>query len=153
MIYPKRSKTDFIIIHCTATTEGKDLHAKDIDRLHRARGLNGIGFHYVVTLDGSVESGRPQGTVGAHVQGLNSTSIGIAYVGGLDTLLDPKDTRTPRQKQALEGLVTILRGMYPDVQVLGHRDVPQELVRGRADPFTVLRESPCFDAALEYAVT
>lgn len=147
MIYPKRSFTDLIVIHCTATPEGKDLHVKDIDRLHRARGLNGVGYHYVITLDGHVEPGRPLETVGAHVQGYNSSSVGIAFVGGLDAAGKAKDTRTEPQKAALKGLVSLLQAQYPLAKVVGHRDLPKETVRGRADPFTVLRESPCFDVS------
>ena len=46
---------DAIIIHCSATRAGQDLTAKDIDRMHRARGFNGIGYHYVIRIDGTIE--------------------------------------------------------------------------------------------------
>ena len=52
-------KIDAIIIHCSATKVGQDIKAKDIDRMHRARGFNQIGYNYVVDLDGTVETGRP----------------------------------------------------------------------------------------------
>ena len=45
-------KIDSIIIHCSATKVGQDFTAADIDRWHRERGFNGIGYHYVVCLDG-----------------------------------------------------------------------------------------------------
>ena len=73
----------YIILHCTATREGKAFTAADIDRWHRARGWNGIGYHYVVRLDGTVEHGRPEAQIGAHCVGVNATSIGVCYVGGL----------------------------------------------------------------------
>ena len=38
---------DAIIIHCSATRAGQDLRAKDIDRMHRARGFNQIGYNFV----------------------------------------------------------------------------------------------------------
>lgn len=41
-------KIDSIIIHCSATQAGMDFSAKDIDRWHRAQGMNEIGYHYVV---------------------------------------------------------------------------------------------------------
>ena len=50
---------DAIIIHCSATRAGQDLRAKDIDRMHRARGFNQIGYNFVIVLDGMVEEGRP----------------------------------------------------------------------------------------------
>lgn len=89
-----------IIVHCTATPEGKDYGAKDIDRWHRAQGWDGIGYHYVVRLDGTVEKGRADSARGAHCVNHNAQSIGVVYVGGIsgkDGTM-PKDTRTPAQK-------------------------------------------------------
>ena len=51
-------KIDSVIIHCSATKAGMDFSVADIDRWHRARGMNGIGYHYVVRLDGTVEKGN-----------------------------------------------------------------------------------------------
>ena len=53
-------KIDTIIIHCSATHAGQDIKAKDIDRMHRARGFSQIGYNYVINLDGTVETGRPR---------------------------------------------------------------------------------------------
>lgn len=47
-----------IIIHCSASREGQSLTIADIDKMHRTRGWNGIGYHYVVYIDGSVHVGR-----------------------------------------------------------------------------------------------
>lgn len=51
-------KIDSVIIHCSATKAGMDFSVADIDRWHRAQGMNGIGYHYVVRLDGTVERGE-----------------------------------------------------------------------------------------------
>lgn len=149
MIYPQRKSTDLIVIHCTVTPEGKDLSAKDIDKMHRKQGLNGVGFHFIVRLNGTVELGRPVQAVGAHVQGLNGTSIGIAYVGGTDKEGRAKDTRTEPQKVALRAIVERVAKGYPNATVTGHRDCTRGF--GRADPFLRLPESPCFDAVSEFA--
>lgn len=101
-------KIDTIILHCSATPEGRVVHAKEIDSWHRAQGWNGIGYHYVVTLDGTVEEGRLLSVVGAHCKDHNSRSIGICYVGGTDSNGKPKDTRTPAQRIALVRLVRSL---------------------------------------------
>ena len=87
-------RIDSIIIHCSATQAGMDFSAKDIDCWHRARGMNEIGYHYVVRLDGSVEPGREVARMGAHCIGWNERSIGICYIGGLDARGHPADTRT-----------------------------------------------------------
>ena len=53
------NKIDSIIIHCSATKEGVNFKAKDIDRMHKQRGFNQIGYHYIIDLDGTIETGRP----------------------------------------------------------------------------------------------
>ena len=71
-------KVKYIIVHCSATPEGKDYTAADIDRWHRQQGWECIGYHYVVRLDGMLEPGRSIKYQGAHCKPLNSVSIGIS---------------------------------------------------------------------------
>lgn len=130
-------RIDEIIVHCTATKAGRDYAAKDIDAWHRANGWDGIGYHYVVCLDGSVEQGRPEEKVGAHCRGHNKHSIGVVYVGGLDSKGRPCDTRTPQQKTALAHLITHLKHRFPSAHVYGHRDL-------------ATKACPCFNAQMEY---
>lgn len=114
-------KIDDIIIHCTATAEGRDVSVADIRRWHKARGFVDVGYHYVVYLDGSVHEGRPLAQVGAHCRGHNAHSVGVCYVGGLAADgRTPKDTRTVRQRVALEALVQLLRLNFPGAGVHGH---------------------------------
>ena len=72
-----------IVVHCSATQEGKNISAATIDKWHKKRGWRGIGYHYVIALDGSMEYGRPVEQIGAHVKGMNKNSIGIVYIGGV----------------------------------------------------------------------
>ena len=126
-----------IIIHCSATVEGKDFSVKDIDRWHRERGFKMVGYHYVIRLDGTIEQGRPLEMIGAHCTGHNAHSIGICYIGGLDRSGNPKDTRTQVQKDVLWRLVKSLQKRFPSATVHGHREfankacpcfeVPEEL--------------------------
>ena len=92
---------DSIIVHCSATKAGQDFTATDIDRWHRERGFNGIGYHYVICLDGKLEKGRDVALAGAHCKGWNERSVGICYIGGLDENGRPADTRTNAQKRVL----------------------------------------------------
>ncbi len=98
-----------IILHCSATKEGEDFTAKDIDRWHKERGFKKIGYHFVIDLDGTLEKGRQLNERGAHCKGHND-SIGICYIGGLDKDGKPKDTRTIEQKESLLRLVYDLMG-------------------------------------------
>lgn len=134
----KRNITE-IIVHCSATPEGKDYTVKDIDGWHRARGFNGIGYHYVIYRDGAVAKGRDESVVGAHCTNHNSKSIGICYIGGMDSAnKNPKDTRTPQQKESLLKLLKELKKKYPNAKIYGHRDFAN-------------KACPSFDATKEYA--
>ena len=102
-----------IILHCSATPEGKDFTVADIDRWHRERGFKKIGYHYVIYRNGEVHQGRKEEEVGAHCIGYNNSSIGVCYIGGLDKdTKQPRDTRTVEQKEALYRLVKRLMDKY-----------------------------------------
>lgn len=109
-----------IILHCSATPEGRDVTAAQIDLWHRQRGFSKIGYHYVVRLDGSIEPGRGEKEVGAHCSGHNSHSIGVCYIGGCDAEMKPKDTRTSAQRAVLREIVYDLRRRYPSAKIHGH---------------------------------
>lgn len=111
-----------IILHCSATKEGKDVSAAKIDEWHKKEGFLMIGYHYVIRLDGSIEEGRPLSMVGAHCVGHNRNSIGICYVGGLDKDRKPKDTRTEQQRTALLWLVQYLKIKYPQAEIHCHNE-------------------------------
>lgn len=127
-----------IIIHCTATPEGREVSVDEIRRWHvEERGWKDIGYHFVITLDGIIEEGRPIEQTGAHTKGHNFDSIGIAYVGGESIDGFPKDTRTKEQKDALEEFLCYLKIQYPKAKVYGHNDFSD-------------KACPSFDALNEY---
>ncbi|MDE6100159.1 MAG: N-acetylmuramoyl-L-alanine amidase, partial [Paramuribaculum sp.] len=115
-------KINRIIIHCTATKAGRKTTVAEIDRWHRARGFRGIGYHYVVYLDGEIARGRDESVAGAHCKGYNADSIGVCYVGGLDGSGKPADTRTSAQKKSLVDLIVRLKKRFPSATVHGHND-------------------------------
>lgn len=111
----KKSKRTIneIILHCSATPEGKDYSVDTIRKWHLERGFSDIGYHYVIYRDGSINTGRDVNISGAHCTNHNSKSIGICYVGGLDSSgKKAKDTRTNAQKKSLVKLVKQLMSMY-----------------------------------------
>ena len=113
-----------IILHCTATPEGRDFSVEQVRQWHLARGLSDIGYHYLVGRDGTIYAGRPESVVGAHCTGQNTCSIGVSYVGGeeADGSHRPKDTRTHAQKKALRELVASLQKKYPGATVHCHNE-------------------------------
>lgn len=137
MTKPNTNNPKYVIVHCSATPEGRDVTAKDIDRFHRTRGFAKIGYHYVIRLDGTIEKGRGETEIGAHCLGKNACSIGVCYVGGIKSDGSPADTRTPCQKAALASLLVSLRKRYPGIEIRGHRDF-------------AAKACPSFDATREY---
>ncbi len=115
-------KINKIIIHCSATPEGRPVSVKDIDRWHRERGFSEIGYHWVVCLDGHMWPGRDEEIPGAHTVGQNANSIGVCYIGGVDKNMKAKDTRTEYQKVGLRMLVQDLLKKYPGATVHGHNE-------------------------------
>ncbi len=132
----QRQRTDFIVIHCSATPASMDIGAKEIDRWHRAKGWFKIGYHFVVRRDGTVEHGRELNEVGAHAYGVNDRSVGICLVGGVTgDGKTPQNNFAPAQWVSLEKLVSELETQFPQAKLVGHRDV------------TSGRDCPCFDVS------
>lgn len=98
-----------IILHCSATPEGANFTAADIRSWHLARGWSDIGYHYVIGIDGTVESGRCISKQGAHTKGHNKDSIGICYIGGVDSDRKPINTLTWDQRVSIKQLCRSLR--------------------------------------------
>ena len=127
-----------IIVHCSATPEGKDYTLDTIRQWHLQRGFSDIGYHYVIHPDGKVEKGRDVNIAGAHCSGHNSKSIGICYIGGMTAdNKKAKDTRTDAQKVNLKVLLQAMRKLYPNAKIHGHRDF-------------AAKDCPSFDATEEY---
>ena len=126
-----------IIIHCSATRECEDISTETIRGWHvNERGWSDIGYHYIILIDGTIDEGRPLEIQGAHVKGLNKNSIGICYVGGCDSKMNAKDTRTPEQIKSMNKLVCKLKEKY-NASVHGHNEFSS-------------KACPSFDVKKEY---
>lgn len=144
------AKLQYLVIHCTATPEGREVSAADIRRWHTSpaptgRGWRQVGYTDLFHLDGSVErlvDNNEDGNVDPWeitngAAGYNSVSRHIVYAGGCDASMQPKDTRTEAQKEALKKYVLDFHAKHPDVRIVGHNqlaakacpsfDVPQWL--------------------------
>lgn len=115
-----------IVGHYSATYPDQNITIADVDRWHRDRGLAMVGYHYFIRRDGTVERGRPEDRIGAHVGGQNSGKLSICWAGGLDRATGPNvgvDNRTPAQRQASITLIRELLTRHPGAEVVGHRDL------------------------------
>lgn len=131
-----------IFVHCTAGSQKTTL--KQLENEFKAKGWKSPGYHYVVFPDGKVEQMLDESKVSNGVKGYNSTSINVAYVGGVDSKLKPIDNRTEAQKTSLIQILKHLKSRYPDAKIMGHRDVWGK------DPKKWQKWCPCFDAEEEY---
>jgi N-acetylmuramoyl-L-alanine amidase len=114
---------DKIIIHCSATPEGRDISTETIRSWHvKGNGWSDIGYHFVIELDGAVKNGRALHKMGAHTRGENAHSIGVCYVGGIDKNKNAKDTRTDAQKDSLNKLISALMLDHSEASVHGHNE-------------------------------
>ena len=138
--FKSRASTDYIAIHCSATKAGQDIGRADIDRWHRANGWNGIGYHFVIRRDGTIETGRPVDAIGAHVENYNSVAVGICMVGGIADNGKAENNFAEPQWVSLLATVKDLKRRYPYAVVQGHRDFPK-----------VAKDCPSFDAKAWWA--
>lgn len=155
-----------IVVHCSATRNGKSLRtstqsaAQVIDGWHKARGfkrnperckqfnsnLPHIGYHFVIDTDGTLETARKEGEIGAHVKGHNAHSLGICLVGGIEPNGKAHGKYTEKQWQTLHVLLCKLEAKYPEARICGHRDLSPDLNGdGKITPNEWLKDCPCFD--------
>lgn len=147
---------NLIVIHCSATPNGRPDTVADIDAGHRAGGfrrdpaairryqavlghaLGSVGYHYVIETAGTVRAGRHPSEIGAHVKGLNDKSLGICLIG--------TDRYSLEQFASLRVLIANMRQQYPAAKIIGHRDCsPDKNGDGVIDHRDWLKICPGFD--------
>jgi hypothetical protein len=125
-----------LIIHCSATPNGKHFDAENIDAWHWSRGFHRtreainrfnpemphIGYHHVILLDGVRQLGREEREVGAHAVGENLHSIGVCLIG--------TDKFTEAQWHTLRVVVKDFYHRWPEGTVHGHREFASKLCPG-----------------------
>lgn len=127
----------YLVIHCTATPEGREVSADEIRRWHTApkaaggRGWNQVGYTDMVHLDGKVERlvrNNEDMQVDAFeitngAKGYNAIARHVVYVGGVDATGKAKDTRTEAQRNALAAYVRDFHARFPQVRIIGHNEI------------------------------
>ena len=122
--------TNCIVVHHIGNTNA-DVSAETVHQWHLNNGWSGIGYHFLIRKDGTIEEGRPLGTVGAHVYGENRHTVGINVVGNFEAAVP-----TEAQKSAVAHLIASLCTVYqfdPEWEgtVFGHRDLSATACPGR----------------------
>ena len=126
-----RTKTNLVVLHHTGGAAGEDPDAAQIDAMHRRLGWSGIGYHYLIRKDGTIEEGRPAFAVGAHAEGVNAQSLGVALCGNFC-----EEEPTAAQIESTAMLLAMLSatfGVEPDrTHIVGHRDLMATACPGEA---------------------
>lgn len=147
-----REATDLLVVYCSASGPALDIGVAEIDRWHRQRGFETVGYHYVIRRDGTLQRGRRESEIGAHVKGHNSRSIGICLVGGVNADKRPENNFTALQFDTLRRLLAVLKKRYSQARILGHRDLSPDLNGdGRITANEFIKACPCFDVAAWWA--
>lgn len=123
-----------IVVHCLQTPVQRADSAEDVHKWHKDKGWSGIGYHYVIQADGTLQIGRDIDKQGAHVYKHNKGTIGVAMAGGMDwdgNIVENSFTKDTLM--VLDDMLRKLMCMYPDAKVVGHREL---------DPN---RACPCMD--------
>lgn len=128
----------YLVIHCTATPEGREVSAAEIRRWHTSptsaggRGWKQVGYTDLIHLNGTVErlvdnnedAWVDEWEITNGAKGYNSVSRHVVYAGGCARDgKTPKDTRTPEQLAALEKYVKDFHARHPNVKIIGHNQV------------------------------
>jgi N-acetylmuramoyl-L-alanine amidase len=114
MLDPK--KVSLLIVHCSDTPNqyADQVDAKYIHKMHLEFGWDGIGYHKIICRNGTIENGRPEYWIGAHVKGKNKISLGVCLIG--------QNNFTKQQYDSLEKILNKWKVTYPDAKIIGHRD-------------------------------
>ena len=128
----------YLVIHCTATPEGREVTAADIRRWHTSplsqggRGWRQVGYTDIIHLDGKVErlvdnnedANVDTWEVTNGAKGYNSVSRHIVYSGGMTRdMTKAKDTRTQAQRDAMRDYVIGFHRRFPGVRIVGHNEL------------------------------
>lgn len=130
-------KLKYLVIHCTATPEGREVSSDEIRRWHTAplnkggRGWKQVGYTDMIHLDGRVErlvannedANVDPWEITNGAAGYNRVSRHVVYVGGVTRQKIPRDTRTAAQREALKRYVLDFHKKHPDVEIVGHNQL------------------------------
>ena len=119
----KRKYTKIIVIHHTGGNVDVDFSASKIHEMHiTERGWAGIGYHFVIRKNGTIERGRPIWAVGSHAQGLNQNSIGIHLCGDFN-VAKPTDKQIESAAMLIANLCADYNIPIDRNHIIGHDEV------------------------------
>ena len=122
-----RLETKYIVVHCSQTRPSQNICAKEIDRWHRERGWLKIGYAKVIKRDGTVEQGRDDDELQAHVKNYNHISTSVCVIGGAkeENWKEGEDNFTGEQWESLKKVLAEQVAKYPEARIVGHYELDE----------------------------
>ena len=135
----------YIVCHCTATDQ--DAKVEAILNYWRTKlGWKNPGYHFIIEKDGTIHNLQPIEKPSNGVRGYNANSIHVSYIGG-----KLQDNRTDKQCDSIEAVVKVMKSMFPKAEILGHRDLSDDLDGdGIIQPDEWTKMCPRFNAKEEF---
>lgn len=128
----KRTSTDFLILHHSESPNGT---VESIHEYHRSLGWQGIGYNLVIYKDGSIHEGRPFNMADSDARGYNYNSLSVCFIGNFEN-----EKMTEEQLISAINLCRYIRGLYPKIKILRHKDVNNTKCPGVNFPDTIIYE-------------
>lgn len=137
-LYSFTQPVKYIVLHHEAAPTAT---VEEIHRYHITNnGWSGIAYHLYVRKDGKVYKGRPIDKVGGHCKGYNSISIGICCEGNFEV-----EQMSGAQFNALCEAIRYVMSVYPNAQIVGHKELNPTACPGRYFPLATLKEVKLID--------
>lgn len=122
-----------VVVHWTETPTNKNIGSEELNKIHLESGLKGIGYHYVIRRDGSLQRGRPVNIQGEHalINNHDERSIGVVFVGGINVPSGTPNLEnfvsvqslTRSQFNTFDHFCRSFYARFPGGQILGHNDI------------------------------
>ena len=120
----KREKTDTLAIHCSATPATMDIGVEKIKEWHvKENGWEDVGYHFIITRSGELQTARPEEYQGAHAPKVNFRSLAVCLIGGTDNKQQWENNFTDEQFTTLKSLIGDLIKKYEIKKIIGHYQV------------------------------
>ena len=129
------AKLKLLVLHCTATPEGREVSVAQIKEWHlspppKGRGWHQVGYADIIHLNGMVENivkynkndeVDPWEITNGVIGWVNRIERHVVYAGGMDKdNRFAKDTRTKEQLLAMTNYIIQTIAEHPNIEVAGH---------------------------------
>jgi N-acetylmuramoyl-L-alanine amidase len=123
-----------MIVHWTETHTNRNIGSEEINQYHLDLGIEGIGYHYVIRRDGSIQRGRPVNLDGDHTPNFNTGSIGVVFVGGINAPTGTENSEnfisaqslTRTQVNSFDHLCRAFLNRFDKGYIFGHNDLDED---------------------------